>query len=154
MTSKFKELQEYIKNMTKDTYSETVIEHIMNPRNLGDMENADGFASVTGPCGDTMEIWLRIENNRVVEATFRTDGCGTTLASGSMVTEISKGKSIKEALKISRQDVLHALGGLPEKSQHCALLSANTLKEAITEYMAVKRDPWKRAYRKYFGNKP
>jgi nitrogen fixation NifU-like protein len=153
VTSKFNELQELLKIEIRKIYSETVIAHIMNPRNLGEMKDCDSFARVTASCGDTMEIWLRIENDRVAGATFKTDGCGTTIASGSMVTEMAKGKDISDARKITQQDVLNALGGLPEKSQHCALLSANTLKEAISEYMAVKRDPWKRAYRKYFGNK-
>ncbi|MFZ6017723.1 MAG: iron-sulfur cluster assembly scaffold protein [Nitrospirota bacterium] len=117
------------------------------------MEDADGFASMISSCGDTMEIWLKINNDIIIRATFMTNGCGTTIASGSMVTEISKGKSIKEALKISQQDILDALGGLPEGNRHCALLAANTLKEAISEYMAVKKDPWKRAYRKYFRSR-
>ncbi|MDI6890271.1 MAG: iron-sulfur cluster assembly scaffold protein [Thermodesulfovibrionales bacterium] len=153
MTIKFNELQEYIKNRMREVYSETVIEHATNPKNFGNMEDADGFASMTSSCGDTMEIWLKIKNDIIIGATFMTDGCGTTIASGSMVTEISKGKNIKEVLKISQQDVLDALGGLPEDSQHCALLAANTLKEAISEYMAVKRDPWKMAYRKYFRSR-
>ena len=132
----------------KEVYSETVINHIMNPRNLGHLEDADGFASVISSCGDTMEIWLKIKNDTIIGATFMTDGCGTTIASGSMVTEISKGKSIIEVLKISQQDVLDALGGLPEGNQHCALLAANTLKAAIRDYLALKNEPWKRAYRR------
>jgi len=131
----------------RKVYSETFIEHIMNPRNLGNLEDADGFASVTSSCGDAMEIWNKIKNDTIIEATFKTDGCGPTIASGSIVTEISKGKNIKEALKISQQDVLDALGGLPEENQHCALLAANTLKEAINDYLTVEKDPWKRAYR-------
>ena len=82
-------------------------------------------------------------------ATFRTDGCVTTIASGSMVTEMAKGKSISEAWKISQQDVLDALGGLPEGSQHCALLAANTLRGAINDYFEIKKNPRKKAYRKY-----
>ena len=78
-----------------------------------------------------------------------TDGCGTSIASGSMVTEIAKGKSVGEVLKTNQQDVLNALGGLPGESEHCALLAANTLKEAIRDYLAMKKEPWKRAYRKH-----
>ena len=137
----------------RKVYSETFIEQIMNPRNLGNLEDADGFAGVTSSCGDTMEIWIKIKNDTIIEATFKTDGCGPTIASGSIVTEISKGKNIKEALKISQQDILDALGGLPEESQHCALLAANTVKEAINDYLTVKKDPWKRAYRKYFRSR-
>jgi len=128
MTSEFDELQELILENAKKVYSETVIDHFMNPRNLGDMEDADGFAKVTGPCGDTMEIWLKVKNGTVADATFMTDGCGTSIASGSMVTELAKGKSIGEAQRINQRYVLDALGGLPDESQHCALLAANTLK--------------------------
>lgn len=153
MTSEFNELQELIKNDLRKIYSETVIDHIMNPRNLGEMKNCDSFARITGSCGDTTEIWLRINGDKIAEATFKTNGCSPTIASGSMVTEMATGKDISEALKISQQDILSALGGLPEESQHCALLAANTLREAISDYLAIKRDPWKRAYRKYFGSK-
>jgi nitrogen fixation NifU-like protein len=113
------------------------------------MEDADGFARVTGPCGDTMEIWLKVKNGTIANATFMTDGCGTSIASGSMVTEMAKGKIVSEAQKIGQQDALSALGGLPEESEHCALLSANTLKEAIRDYLEMKKEPWKKAYRKH-----
>ena len=149
MASEFDELQELIIADARKIYSETVIDHFMNPRNLGNMENANGFAKVTGSCGDTMEIWLKVKNGAITDATFMTDGCGTSIASGSMVTEIAKGKSVGEAWKISQQDVLNALGGLPEESEHCALLAANTLKAAIKDYLAFKNEPWKRAYKKY-----
>jgi nitrogen fixation NifU-like protein len=149
MTSAWEQFEELIKAQMRKIYSETVIDHAMNPRNLGDMEDADGFARVTGPCGDTMEIWLRAKNGNITDATFLTDGCGTSLASGSMVTEMAKGENITEALKISQQDVLHALGGLPEESQHCAHLAANTLKEAIQNYRSMKKETWKKAYRKH-----
>jgi nitrogen fixation NifU-like protein len=149
MTSAWEQFEELIKAQMRKIYSETVIDHAMNPRNLGDMEDADGFARVTGPCGDTMEIWLRAKNGDLTDATFLTDGCGTSIASGSMVTEMAKGKNITEAQKISQQDVLSALGGLPEESQHCALLAADTLKEAIRNYLAMKKEPWKKAYRKH-----
>jgi len=149
MTSSWEQFEELIRAEMRKVYSETTIDHAMNPRNIGDMENADGFARVTGPCGDTIEIWLKVNSGTINDATFMTDGCGTTIASGSMVTEMVKGKSIIEAQKISQQDVLKALGGLPEESEHCALLAADTLKEAIRDYMAMEREPWKRAYRKH-----
>jgi nitrogen fixation NifU-like protein len=149
MTSGWEQFEELIRAQMRKIYSETVIDHAMNPRNLGDMEDADGFARVTGPCGDTMEIWLRAKNGNLTDATFLTDGCGTSVASGSMVTEMAKGKNVTEAQKISQQDVLTALGGLPEESQHCALLAADTLKEAIRNYLAMKKETWKKAYRKH-----
>ena len=119
-------------------YSEAAIEHGMNPRNIGEIENADGFARITGPCGDTMSIWLKIDNGKILDARFLTDGCGTSRASGSMATEMAKGKNLAEAQKISQQDVLDGLGGLPEESEHCALLAANNLKEAIQNYRTLK----------------
>ena len=149
MASEFDELQELIIADARKIYSETVIDHFMNPRNLGNMENANGFAKVTGSCGDTMEIWLKVKNGAITDATFMTDGCGTSIASGSMIAEIAKGKSIGEGWKISKQDVLNALGGLPKESEHCALLAADTLNEAIRDYLAMKKEPWKRPYRKH-----
>jgi len=148
MTSSWEQFEELIKAEMRKIYSETVVEHSMNPKNLGSMEDADGFGRVTGPCGDTMEIWLRVRNGSVANATFLTDGCGTTIASGSMVTEMVKGKGISEVRRVRQQDVLDALGGLPQESQHCALLAANTLREAIKDYLAMKKEPWKKAYRK------
>jgi nitrogen fixation NifU-like protein len=147
MPEEFNELQELILGDARKVYSETVIDHAMNPRNLGNLEDADGFASITGSCGDTMEIWLRARNDSIIEASFMTDGCGTTIAAGSMVTELAKGKNVTQALKISQQDVLSALSGLPEESQHCALLAANTLKEAIRDYLVLKNEPWKKAFK-------
>ena len=153
MNSSWEQFQESITTEMRKIYSETTIDHSMNPRNVGNLDDADGFARVTGPCGDTMEIWLKVMDGIIVQATFYTDGCGTTIASGSMVTEIAKGKSITEAQKISQQNVLDALGGLAEESQHCALLAANTLKEAVRDYLTMNREPWKKAYRKHQGDK-
>ena len=149
MSSELDDLQALVMADARKIYSETVIDHAMKPRNLGEMADADGFAKVTGTCGDTMEIWLKVMDGIIIQATFYTDGCGTSIASGSMVTEMAKGKSITEAQKISQRNVLDALGGLPEESEHCALLAANTLKEAVRDYITMKREPWKRAYRKY-----
>jgi nitrogen fixation NifU-like protein len=149
MTSEFDELQELILEDARKIYSETTIDHFMNPRNLGNMEDADGFARVTGSCGDTMEIWLKVRNGTIASATFMTDGCGTSIASGSIVTELAKGRSVGEARRISQQDVLGALGGLPEESEHCALLAADTLREAIKDHLTMEREPWKKAYRKH-----
>ena len=147
MSSTWEQFEELIREEMRKVYSEITLEHAMNPRNMGNLMDADGFAKITGPCGDTMEIWLKVSNETIVEATFMTDGCGTSIASGSMVTEMTKEKSIIEARKISQPDVLNALDGLPEESQHCALLAANTLKAAIRDYLAMKKEPWKRTYR-------
>ena len=149
MSSSWEKFEELIKQEMRKIYSEAVIEHSMDPRNLGELEDADGSAQVTGSCGDTMHMWLKVKDGTISDARFMTDGCGTTLASGSMITELAKGKSIAEARKINQEDVLNALGGLPEESQHCALLAASTLKEVIRDYLAIKKEPWKRAHRKY-----
>jgi nitrogen fixation NifU-like protein len=148
MPEEFNELQELILGDTRKVYSEQVIDHALNPRNVGLMEDADGFARITGPCRDTMEIWIKVNDDIIIKSNFMTDGCGTSIASGSMVTELARGKNITEAQRISEQDVLTALGGLPDESEHCALLAANTLKAAIRDYIAMKREPWKKAYRK------
>ena len=150
MTSAWEKFEELIKAEMRKVYSETTIDHAMNPRNVGDMEDADGFARVTGPCGDTMAIWLRVKNGTIAEANFLTDGCGTSIASGSMATEMAKGKAVPQAQRISQQGVLSALGGLPEESKHCALLAANTLKAALRDYLAMKKEPWKKTYGKKY----
>lgn len=129
-------------------YSATAIDHMRNPRNVGMISSADGQACITGPCGDTMEIWLRVRDGLIEQATFWTDGCGTTIAAGSMVTELAKGKRAGEAFRIEQRDVLDALGGLPDESVHCALLASDTLKQAIQDYLAYRNEPWKRAYGK------
>jgi nitrogen fixation NifU-like protein len=148
MASSWQKFEALIKQEMRKTYSEAVVEHSMDPRNLGELEDANGFARVTGPCGDTMSIWLKVNGDTIIKASFLTDGCGTTIASGSMITEMVKGKNISEAQRTTQRDVLDALGGLPQESEHCALLAANTLKAALRDYMAMKREPWKRAYRK------
>ncbi|MCL6449164.1 MAG: iron-sulfur cluster assembly scaffold protein [Armatimonadetes bacterium] len=139
-------VKKYILDMWGN-YSETVLDHALNPRNVGSISEADGFGEGTGECEDTMVIWLRVVNDRITEATFWTDGCGTTIACGSMVTELAKGKTVKEAFLISREEILQALGGLPEESVHCAALAAGTLKNALQDYLEMKRFPWKKAYR-------
>ncbi len=133
----------------QQVYSEAVIDQALRPISMVEMDNADGFGRVTGPCGDTMEIWLRVEGSVIVMATFGTDGCVPTVASGSQLTELVRGKTIPQALGISQQDVIDALGGLPEAHEHCAILAVNTLREAIRDYLTFKKEPWKRAYRTY-----
>jgi nitrogen fixation NifU-like protein len=148
MATAWDKYQELVQEEMSKLYSQMVIEHAMNPRNVGNTEAADGYASVTGPCGDTMDIWLKVKDDTIVKATFMTDGCGTTIAAGSMITELAKGKSISQALRTSQEDVLSALDGLPEESEHCALLAANTLRAAAKDYLTLKNEPWKRAYRR------
>ncbi len=133
----------------RSIYTDTVVDHVLNPRNTGSMADADGLGSVTTPEGDSIRVWLRVEDGSVADASFWTDSCAATLASVSMVTELVKGRTTAEALGMSQQDVLDALGGLPEGNVHCALLAVSALREAVKDYLAVKREPWKRNYRRY-----
>lgn len=134
----FEKVVEELERDLVEGISPIVVDHALNPRNVGSMEDADGFAQFTGPCGDTMEIWIKVRDGEIVRASFWTDGCGTTVASGSMVTELVKGKMVLDAMEITKEDVLSALGGLPEESEHCALLAATTLKLAIADYLRRK----------------
>jgi len=149
MSSELDDFQALVMADAHKIYPEAVIDHAMNPRNLGTMQDANGFASVTGPCGDTIEVWLKVNDNTITDINFMTDGCGTSIASDSMMAELAKNKSIGGTTRISQQDILNALGGLPEESEHCALLSVNTLKTAIKDYLATQKEPWEKAYRKY-----
>ncbi|MFH1485588.1 MAG: iron-sulfur cluster assembly scaffold protein [Chloroflexota bacterium] len=131
-----------------DTHSDTFVDHADNPRNAGSISDADAYASVLGACGDNMEMWLKVRNGRVVNATFWTDGCGSTIACGSVATELARGKTIGEALSVSAEVIVKALGGLPKESIHCAGLVASTLKKALIEYLYLQKEPWKKAYRR------
>lgn len=128
------QLQEEILQDARKHYSETVIDHWMNPRNLGRIENPDGYGKITGSCGDAMEFFLIIENNKITKCHFLTDGCGTSIACGSIVTELAKGKDINEAKKITQDVVLGTCGGLPPEDEHCALLASDTLAAALKHY--------------------
>jgi len=121
-------------------YSVVAIDHARNPRNLGPMKNCDGHARITGPCGDTMEFWIFVPDGVVKKVTFFTDGCGSSLACGSMTCVLAEGKSVTDAASLEQQDILDALGGLPEDVRHCALLSSNTLKAACKEYLKQKKE--------------
>src|SRR4030043_232297 len=129
------ELQESIMEDARKIYSEKVIERWLNPRNLGKIRNPDGFAKIKGPCGDTMQISFKVKDGRLSKIKFTTDGCASSIAAGSMATELAQGRKIEEAAEISQQMILNALDGLPEESVHCALLASNTLKEAIKNYL-------------------
>jgi nitrogen fixation NifU-like protein len=121
-------------------YSKKVMEHFKNPRNVGEMENPDGVGHVGNPvCGDIMELYIKVKNGIIVDAKFKTFGCGAAIATSSMVTEIVKGKSIKEALKISNKTVAEALDGLPMVKMHCSVLAEEALKSAIDDYLGRQK---------------
>jgi nitrogen fixation NifU-like protein len=134
------ELQESIMEDAKKIYSEKVIELWLNPRNRGKVRKADGFAKIKGPCGDTMQISFKVKDGRLSKIKFMTDGCASSIAAGSIATELAQGKKIEEAAEISQEMILDALDGLPEESVHCALLASNTLKEAIKNHINKKEN--------------
>ncbi|MBN1835448.1 MAG: iron-sulfur cluster assembly scaffold protein [Spirochaetales bacterium] len=128
------ELERLVGEEERSVYSATVIEHYHNPRNLRRMEQAKGFAVVRGWCGDTMEIYVVPDaKGRIREASFVTDGCGPTLACGSMLTTMVCGKSLEQARQITARQLIDALNGLPEESVHCAELAVNTLGAALAK---------------------
>jgi len=125
------EIQRQIIEDERATYSQKVIEEYYNPKNLGRMNDSDAVGIVQGWCGDTMEIYLKMNGSRVEEAMFMTDGCGPTVACGSKLTTMVHGMSLDEARQIEQDDLVAALDGLPEESLHCAELAVGTLREAI-----------------------
>jgi len=116
-------------------YSQKVMDHFMNPRNVGVIENPDGYGKVGNPvCGDLMEIFIRVRENVIEDIRFRTFGCGSAIATSSMVTDLARGKTLEEALRITRDDVATELDGLPPKKMHCSNLAADALHAAIRDY--------------------
>ena len=133
------EIQKAILDDARKIYSEKVIDHFLHPKNAGGIKDADGFARIRGPCGDTMYIYLRIDGTRITDAKFMTDGCGTTIVCGSVVTDMVKGKEITEASRIRHIHILQALGGLPDADIHCSMLAADTVRAAIKNYLLAGR---------------
>ena len=117
-------------------YSEKVMDHFQNPRNVGEIPDADGVGEIGNPvCGDMMTFYIKVENNRLKDVKFKTFGCGAAIAVSSMVSELAIGKTLEEALKISRQDIAKELGGLPAHKMHCSNLGADALHKAIEDYL-------------------
>jgi nitrogen fixation NifU-like protein len=116
-------------------YSDKVMEHFKNPRNMGEIPNPDGVGTVGNPvCGDLMTMYIKVENNRIKDVKFKTFGCGAAIATSSMTTELAKGKTIDEAMEITRASVAESLGGLPPVKMHCSNLAADALHAAIKDY--------------------
>ncbi|MCM1988768.1 iron-sulfur cluster assembly scaffold protein [Oceanirhabdus seepicola] len=121
--------------MFTDDYSDIVIEHFMCPRNVGIINNPNGEGSNGDPqCGDYLDIYIRVENNVIEDISFLVQGCPASIATSSMATEIAKGKTLEEALKITEDDIIEALGGLPENKKHCSNLGVRALRDAIEDY--------------------
>jgi len=122
--------------MAAGPYSEKVMDHFMNPRNVGEIESADGVGEVGNPaCGDMMRLYLKIDAGKVVDAKFRTFGCGAAIASSSMLTEMIKGKTVDEARAITNQHVADALDGLPAVKIHCSVMAEQAVKSALDDYI-------------------
>jgi len=120
-------------------YSEKVLDHFRNPRNVGEIEDADGVGTVGNPvCGDMMSIYIKVKDDRIDDVKFKTFGCGAAIATTSMTTELAKGKTLDEAMEITRQDVADELGGLPPVKMHCSNLAADALHEAVKDYRKKK----------------
>ncbi len=116
-------------------YNDTVMDHFMNPRNVGEMENPDGVGTYGSPvCGDMMQIHIKVENDVIADAKFKTFGCGSAIASSSMATSMIIGKTIDEALEISNKQIIEELGGLPAVKVHCSVLADHAIKSAIYDY--------------------
>ena len=133
-----KRLEIQVLEDAKEVFSETVIEYAYNPRNIGEISDADGVGRITGTCGDTVQIQVRVENERISESRFLTDGCGTSIACGSMLTEMIEDKTIEDALMINSEDLLRSLDGLPEENVHCSVLAVDTLHAAIDDYTELR----------------
>jgi len=120
-------------------YSDKVMEHFRNPRNVGEVENPDGVGEVGNPtCGDMMRITIKVKDDKIEDIKFKTLGCGAAIATSSMITELAMGKPLEDAEKISRQDIADALDGLPAQKMHCSVLAADGLREAINDYRSKK----------------
>jgi nitrogen fixation NifU-like protein len=128
-------LQRQIFDETKQAYGEKAFLRWLDPVCMGAIKEPDGYACLTGACGDTMEIFLRFENNRVKEASFQADGCGSSIVCGSFAAEMSLGKNPDELLEVTSEAILKELEKLPKEDEHCASLAAETLQEALNDYM-------------------
>ena len=122
-------------------YSEKVLDHFKNPRNVGELEKSDGEGTVGNPvCGDMMTMYIKVKDNKIEDVKFKTFGCGAAIATSSMTTELAIGKTLEEALEITRQDVAEALDGLPPVKMHCSNLAADALHDAIKNYLEKKKN--------------
>jgi len=122
-------------------YTEKVMDHFKNPRNMGEIPDADGIGTVGNPvCGDMMTIYIKVKDNRIEDIKFKTFGCGAAVATSSMVTEIAKGETLEEAMKITRPSVAESLGGLPPIKMHCSNLAADALHAAIEDYNKKQKE--------------
>ncbi len=120
-------------------YNDKVMEHFKNPHNVGEIENPDGYAEVgSSECGDTMKMYIKVDDNKISDIKFKTYGCCAAIASSSLATDMAKGRTLEEAEAMSKQDIVEELGGLPDKKIHCSLMVEEAIKEAIKDYKSKK----------------
>jgi len=116
-------------------YTEKLMDHFRNPRNMGRIEDADGVGTIGNPvCGDVMKLYIKVKDNRIIDIKFETFGCAAAIGTSSMITEMAKGKTLEEAMKIENGDIVEELDGLPPVKLHCSVLAADALKAAIEDY--------------------
>lgn len=132
------QMMEMLMEVARKSYTAKVLDYGLNPRNCGVIEKPDGYAKVTGPCGDTVEIFLRINNGKIQDIQYTTDGCMTSHAAVSAATIMAKGRLLNECIKINQSSIIDHLGGIPEDSKHCALLAATTLHKALRNFVVGK----------------
>jgi len=129
------DIQKDLDAEVKATFSKTVLDECKNPQNIGRMKDPDAVGIITGPCGDTMEFFLRVKSKKITDVQFMTDGCAPTLACGSMLSKMVKDKTFHDVSRITNQDLIKALNGLPEENLHCAKLAVDTIQKAIENYL-------------------
>ena len=129
-------------------YGEKVLASALRPESYGELDSPDGYAKITGRCGDTIEVFFKVRRGKVINAGFVTDGCMTTVAAVSAALRVIKGRDLIAARTITQEEVLDELGGLPEEDEHCANLAASTVKAAAIDCEKMESEPWKKAYRK------
>ncbi len=132
----------------REVYNDTVADHVIRPRHAGSLPSSDGYAKVRSNCGESMEIWLKVKDNRIDEIGFWTDGCAATIACGNMAAALTTGKNVADVLHMDFMTIVDGLEGLPEGNYHCAQLAIEAVKAATRDYLALQRDPWKKAYRR------
>lgn len=145
----FDKLDEFTLGNPQTQYSKVYIEHVLHPRNVGHLEGANAYGTLIAHDGSAMEVWLKIDGDIISNASFWTEGCGTTIACGSMTTQTAAGKTIAEAFQIEPEDIDAALGGVPGEGCTCARLVIDTLRTAIRDYLTYKNEPWRRKYSRH-----
>ena len=134
MADEYDRIAQHLQDALLEGYSEKYKKEFLNPNNIGGLEHADSHVRIRGPCGDTIEMWLAIEDGKISDIGFMTDGCGATITCASCVTRMAKGKSLEEALRMKPEDVIEYFEGLPHEHNHCAKLAVMTLMAAIEKY--------------------